>query len=98
MENVEYTGEQNCSYFFRSKDIISLNSSSLSEINLELIPLSSRFSLNSEEDDGNIPWINGLEPGSGEVDVRLDSSDELPFYKLLFANNNESPISGIRLY
>jgi hypothetical protein len=95
VENVEYTGEQNCSYFFRSKDTISLNSSSLSEINLELIPISSRFSLNSEENDGNISWINGLEPGSGEVDVQLDSSDELPYYEFLFADNNESPISGI---
>ena len=94
-ENIEYIGEQNHSFIIHSKDTISLNSNQSSDIDLEFIPRSSKFVLDSTMNNGSISWVNGLEPGSGEVQVQNNLSEEIPFFRFLFSDNNDSPISGI---
>ncbi|MHA1512458.1 MAG: hypothetical protein ACTSRJ_00120, partial [Candidatus Hodarchaeales archaeon] len=90
-----YLNQQESKYTVTSNELISLNTSIVSEVEIESAPYHSEFYVNSEVSNNETIWYDGQEEGYGDVNISKHFTTETPYYRFNFSENAETPASGI---
>ncbi len=93
--DISYLNQQKSNHNVTSNELISLNTTTASEVQIESTPYYSEFNVNSEVSSNETIWYNGQEEGYGDVNISKHFTSETPFYRLNFTENAETPASGI---
>ena len=93
--DISYLNQQQSKHTVTSNELISLNTSIVSEVEIESAPYHSEFYVNSEVSSDKTIWYDGQEEGYGDVNISKHFTTETPYYRFNFSENAETPASGI---
>ncbi|MCK4849081.1 MAG: hypothetical protein KAT16_08660, partial [Candidatus Heimdallarchaeota archaeon] len=93
--DISYLNQQKSKHNVTSNELISLNTTIASEVQIESTPYHSEFYVNSDISSNETIWYNGQEEGYEDVNISKHYTPGTPYYRFNFSENAETPASGI---